>query len=506
MSSTLVNISSKPQQPAKWKWSRSPKILRHAVMLFFFVFLLHVAYDHQVKGGGPRGTPSVEAYCPFGGLESLYQFLTTGGFVRRIEPSAMVLLFALVLLTLLFSRGFCGWVCPFGSLQEWLGLLGKKIFRKRFNPTGRWDRVLRYFKYAVLAAIIALTWHTGALVFRDYDPFLAFFHLGQNMSELRWAYAALAVVLLGSLYIERFFCKYACPLGAVLGLLGKAGLTKIQRDPGRCRECDLCRKKCHAYVDFLPATIIRSAECNQCMDCVVDCPRPGVLSVRGPRLRFSHPVYASGLVVGLFVLVGAGQLAGKWQTKPAAVSITDASGKPQPENIRGWMTLEEISKGYGMPLDELYRRAGIPAQVPASARINTIGREHRVDFEPDKVRDVVRNFLAKAAAVAAETRPAPARAKPAPVNPPAAKKVAVTAPNEGKKDHAPGSGEQEVKGFMTLNEIALKTGVPKAFLLNSVGLPPETNGRTPVRDWIHDRGKSIQDLRDAVEQYRAGRR
>jgi polyferredoxin len=74
----------------------------------------------------------VEAYCPFGGLESLYQFLTTGGFLRRIEPSAMVLFAALVLLTLIANRGFCGWICPFGSVQEWLGLLGKKLLGKKF--------------------------------------------------------------------------------------------------------------------------------------------------------------------------------------------------------------------------------------------------------------------------------------------------------------------------------------------------------------------------------------
>jgi len=157
-------------------------------MAFFFLFLVHVAYDHQVKGGGPRGTPSVEAYCPFGGLESLYQFLTTGGFIRRIEPSAMVLFAALLLLTLVVSRGFCGWICPLGSVQEWLGMLGRKLFKRRFNPTGDWDRYLRYFKYIVLAAIISLTWYLGSLVFRDYDPFLAFFHLGSGMDELPWAY------------------------------------------------------------------------------------------------------------------------------------------------------------------------------------------------------------------------------------------------------------------------------------------------------------------------------
>jgi polyferredoxin len=64
----------------------------------------------------------------------------------------MILMVAVLLLTLLFSRGFCGWICPFGSVQEWLGLLGRKIFRKTYNPTGAWDRGLRYRKYAINVA------------------------------------------------------------------------------------------------------------------------------------------------------------------------------------------------------------------------------------------------------------------------------------------------------------------------------------------------------------------
>ena len=56
-------------------------------MVVFFVFLLQIAYEHQDKGGGPYGSPSIEAYCPFGGLESLYQFATTRGFIGNDEPS-----------------------------------------------------------------------------------------------------------------------------------------------------------------------------------------------------------------------------------------------------------------------------------------------------------------------------------------------------------------------------------------------------------------------------------
>ena len=226
-----------------------------------------------------------------------------------------------------------------------------------------------------------------------YDPLLAFFHLGKGIDELKWAYLVLGIVLAGSLYIERFFCKYACPMGAALGLLGRIGLTKIHRDPAHCKGCNLCHTKCHAHVDFLSDTIIQDSECNHCMDCVVDCPRPNVLSVRGAKWRFSHPVYASVLVAGLFAVIGTSNLAGKWQTKPSMLSFTGPAGKVDPENIRGWMTLQEISAGYSVPLERLYQESGLPFQVPATARLNTIAREYKVRFEPDALREVVRRLI-----------------------------------------------------------------------------------------------------------------
>jgi len=439
-------------------------------MAFFFLFLAHVAWDHQVKGGGPRGTPSVEAYCPFGGLESLYQFLTTGGFVRRIEPSAMIVFAALVVLTILGSRGFCGWICPFGSLQEWLGMLGRKMFRKRFNPAGAWDRWLNKLKYAILVVIIALTWHLGALVFRDYDPFLAFFHLGFGISELPWAYAVLGVVLVGSLYIERFFCKYACPLGALLGVLGKLGISKVHRDPEDCKGCNVCQLRCFAHIDFLNTTTIRDAECNHCMECVTSCPKPNVLRVSGWSRRISPAAYGALLVMGLFGLIGVSKLAGMWQTKPAAVSYTNREGKLDPENIRGWMTLEEISKGYAVPLDRLYELSRLPKTVPPTARLNTIAREYKVPFEPDKIREIVRAALNRSATAAP------------------------------KKEHS-GDGE-EVRGYMTLNEIALKTGISAERLRQALQVPDSVDSRTPLREWMHGHGKSIQDVRAAVNELR----
>jgi ferredoxin len=239
----------------------------------------------------------------------------------------------------------------------------------------------------------------------------------------------------------------------------------------------VCQAHCFAHIDFLNTTTIRDSECNHCMACVAHCPKPNVLRVSGWTRSITPFAYGAMLVVGLFGLIGVSQLAGMWQTKPAAVSFTNANGKLDPESIRGWMTLDEISKGYSIPLDTLYTNTGLPRQVSPTTRLNAITREHKVEFEPDKVRDIVRSYVQGA---------------PAPAHAPA------------KKAHS--GGEEEVRGYMTLNEIALKTGVPAAGLRKALDLPDSIDARQPVREWMHAHGKSIQDLRDAVAAMRAKKR
>ena len=477
---TLVQVQTKT--PNRFvRRLRSPKLIRHGVMLFFFLFLLRIAYEHQTAGGGPNGTPSVEAYCPFGGVETLYLFITTGGFVRRIEPSALILFAAVVLLTLVFSRGFCGWVCPFGSIQEWIGMAGRRIFKKRYNPAGIWDRRLRPLKYVVLAVIVALTWYMGALVFRPFDPYLAFFHLGTSVREMPWAYGVLGVVLIGSLRYERFFCKYACPLGAVISMLSRFGVTRIQRDPNDCKECNVCQRECFAHVDFLKTTSIVDSDCNHCLDCVTTCPKPNVLTVRGASWRFSHASYAALLLLGLATTIGVSKVSGYWRTKPEAVAFTNRGGKLDAEQMRGWMTLNELSSGYGIPLARLYERAHLPQTVAPTTKLNQIARTYNLEFAPDDMREVVRGFLSGQSD-----------------SPKGEKKS-----GQGKKD---GHSGEEIRGVMTLNEVSAKTGVPKDYILKSLGAPPNTDARKPIRDWIHDLGKSMQEVREAVAAYRSGKR
>jgi len=170
--------------------------------------------------------------------------------------------------------------------------------------------------------------------------------------------------------------------------------------------------------------------------------------------------------------------------------LTNGAGRLDVEQIRGWMTLSEISSGYGIPLEELYRRAKIPTQVAAETRLNQVAKNYQIEFEAETVRDVVRNFLATPRGSDRAGREA---AKPA--SPQSEKSAAVT---KGQ--------EPEIKGYMTLNEVALKTGVPKEWLIRRLGLPANVDPRKPLREWMHDAGMSIQDVRQIVDDYRAGKR
>lgn len=148
------------------------------------------------------------------------------------------------LLAVLFGPVFCGWVCPLGSIQEWFGGLGRKLVgKKRYNRfiPAKYDRWLRYLRYAVLAWVLYMTAVTGKLIFAEYDPYFALFNFWTSEVAML-GLAVLGITLLGSLFVERPWCKYACPYGAVLGLSNLFRVFKIRRVAATCKldgACDI---------------------------------------------------------------------------------------------------------------------------------------------------------------------------------------------------------------------------------------------------------------------------
>lgn len=292
-----VNISKKVPIKPRYKGIKAlftHQAFRRWVQIGFAAFITYLVVIHSIAGEESGNIiPSAEAYCPFGGLESLYKTITTGGsFISHTHLSNLVLAIAVLVTALLLRSAFCGWICPLGFLQDMIHSLSAWLqkrslpLRKAFRAVGQrgrrvWnflDRVLRFTKYAVLVWAVGGAAVYGVMVFRDFDPWSALINIAE------WTFTpglvVLIVTMLASLFVERPWCRYACPLGAISGLLGKLSPVYIRRQAEACTSCKICTKACPMGLEVHTATSITSVDCIGCLECVGDCPREGAMDVR----------------------------------------------------------------------------------------------------------------------------------------------------------------------------------------------------------------------------------
>ena len=226
------------------------------------------------------GSRSFEAYCPFGGAESLWGLITAGEFSCALGPLNLSLLVALLALALLTKKSFCGWACPIGFLGEIFGRLGHGAVGERFRPGNRTNNVLKLLRYVVLVAFLFLTYRTGELILRGYDPFyLLFSGFGHGTLGIV-SYAVIAVLAVGALLIPMFFCRYLCPLGAVFDPFSRLGLIKIARDEAACTDCGDCYAACPYDIPVHTQPLVRDRDCTNCLECLDSCPEDQVLTLQ----------------------------------------------------------------------------------------------------------------------------------------------------------------------------------------------------------------------------------
>jgi polyferredoxin len=272
---------------------RSNHAFRRVIQLGVLLFIAFIAIRHTLVGeGGATITASWEAYCPLGGFESLYRFITSGGqFVQHTHLSNMVILAAALVTAFVARNAFCGWLCPFGFIQDMVAgfsaFVQKRIsivrravktIKTRGSRLAVLDRPLRFLKYGVLAWVVMGAAFYGFLVFRSYDPWAALW----NLLELSVAAGTivLAVVLVASLFVERPWCRYACPLGAATGLVGALSPMYLKREAEACKTCAVCTKACPMGLPVHTSTTIKSPDCIGCLECVDECPREGALELK----------------------------------------------------------------------------------------------------------------------------------------------------------------------------------------------------------------------------------
>jgi polyferredoxin len=269
--------------PGRGRLGRSrTQMLRRLTQTGFGLFILVSSVRHYLVAN--EHVASIDAYCPFGGFATLWRWISSGGlYVQKTHQSNLVLALGLVVSVLLVGGAFCGWICPFGALQDALDWIRRKLHLPAIRVPARLDRILAYGRYVMLASILYATISTVRLWFADYDPYRTLFGLGWlfefNLAEHWPAYAVAAGVIVGALLIPRFWCRYACPLGGAISLLGNLSLVRIRRNTTTCQGCAVCNVPCPVQIDVAQADPAVSAECIGCLACVERCPFPGTLDV-----------------------------------------------------------------------------------------------------------------------------------------------------------------------------------------------------------------------------------
>lgn len=266
--------------------------IRTIIQALFFLIIAFISVNHTLvkdgKGIALLSSASLHAICPFGGVVTIYQYATTGTFVKKLHESSFVLMILMFILAVGFGPLFCGWICPFGTLQEVISKIGKKIFKRKHNNfmPYKYDKYLRFLRYLILIRVAYMTAATGNIIFSQADPYYALFNFWTSEASIL-SIAILMIIALASLFIERPWCKYACPYGAALGITNLFRIFKIKRNSSTCLNCGACNEVCPMNIKISREENVRNNQCISCMKCTSEevCPVKYTVSMSLERVK-----------------------------------------------------------------------------------------------------------------------------------------------------------------------------------------------------------------------------
>lgn len=272
----------------------------------------------------------VEGWLPIAGMMNFKYLLVTRR-LPQIHPAAMFLFVTFLLSSFLLKKAFCSWLCPVGTLSELLWKAGRKILGRNLKLPVWLDMPLRSLKYILLTffAVVIGTMSATALADFLHSPYgliadvkmLDFF---RGLGEAGVIVIALLIVF--SVLVRNFWCRYLCPYGALMGLVSLLSPAKVRRDATACIDCGKCARVCSANLPVDRLVQVRSVECAACMECIAACPAEGALQFSLPprraaesKERWRNLVLAPVTVVIIlaclfFGFVGYAKATGHWNT------------------------------------------------------------------------------------------------------------------------------------------------------------------------------------------------
>lgn len=287
-------------------------------------FYLWVRWAESGGKSMPVSRPAgVEGWLPIEGMMQFKYVLATGQ-LPRLHPAAFFLFTAFALISLLFRKAFCGWICPVGTVSEYLWKIGRGLFGRNFSIP-RWiDLPLRSLKYLLLSFFVYAVAMMSVAAIADFvaSPYGLVVDV-RMLNFFRFIGATTAYVVIGlvlaSMLVQNFWCRYLCPYGALMGLISILSPARITRNESTCIDCAKCAKACPSELPVDRLVQIRSAECMSCLECVAVCPAKDALSLQfavPAKVRRVVPSWqlAAGIAVIFCGLIGYAKLSDHWQT------------------------------------------------------------------------------------------------------------------------------------------------------------------------------------------------
>ena len=287
-------------------------------------------YESGGAGLSVSRPAGVEGWLPIAGLMNTKYLLVTGR-VPAIHPAAMYLFIGFMLMSVLLKKAFCSWLCPVGTFSEFLWRVGRRFFGRNLRLPKWFDIPLRGLKYILLALFVAVI---GVMSAEALDGFMQTpYGLLVDVKMMNFfrdigvtAAVVIALLMLLSMLVQNFWCRYLCPYGALMGLASLLSPVKIRRDADACIDCSKCSKACPAGLAVDQLVQIRTVECTACMACVSVCPAQDALQLALPprkaptaaqrwQFRSLTPLAAAAVLAYLFFgVVLLARATNHWQT------------------------------------------------------------------------------------------------------------------------------------------------------------------------------------------------